>query len=503
MAKRRRFWLIGLLVVTLVASGTWSWSRASVMAQDNTNLLTNGSLERPYYGQGASTRTVPQGWNLWVGAGAPEAFPHTDRLQVLDGEVAWNVKQGYTAFTAAGYQRVGGLQAGETVTLTGFGWVYTCNDTTTSCIISDPPYRRSDPSAGAVIKVGIDPTGGTDPNAATVQWSASASPYDQWAQMNVSAAVTADAVTVFLYMSQAKGLALNNVYWDKISLVRSAPAATPTAQYAPFVVPQSVRPDGSIVHVVQAGDTLSAIVYAYREYNVTAESIAALNTGLKPNTRVLQIGQEIVILPPGSVDPATGKLLPQGASSAPSTSVGTPVGTPATPTAPTPISSPTPVPGQGEGVAVAQNSTPVPAEGQQEIPPVTYVAVRASYYPFEHGAMFWLEDVDQVYVLTNGTTPLDGTFKAFRNTWREGMPETDPNIQPPSGLTQPDKSFGQAWRTYPGVRDSLGWGTGTAHDYTALVVRQGANITISGPDNRVYELSEDGTWRAIDYYAQQ
>jgi hypothetical protein len=350
-----------------------------------------------------------------------------------------------------------------------------------------------------VLKVGIDPTGGTDPNSANVQWSASASPYDQWAQMSVSATATGDAVTVFLYMSQAKGLALNNVYWDKISLVRSAsaPAATPTPQYAPFVVPQSVRPDGSVVHVVQAGDTLSAIVYAYREYNVTAESIAALNTGLKPNTRVLQIGQEIVILPPGSVDPTTGKLRPQGAPP-----LNAPAATPAGAAVPTLAPSAVPAAGQGEEVAVAQNPSPVPAEGQQEVPPVTYVAVRASYFPCEQGAMFWLEDVDQVYVLVNGTTPLEGTFKAFRNTWREGMPETDPSIQPPAGLTQPDKSFGQAWRTYPGVRDSLGWGTGTAHDYTALVVRQGANITVSGPDNRVYELSEDGTWRAVDYYAQ-
>ena len=78
MAKRRRFWLIGLLVVALVAGGMWSWSRATVMAQDNQNLLTNGSLERPYYGQGASTRTVPQGWNLWVGAGAPAVFGSED-----------------------------------------------------------------------------------------------------------------------------------------------------------------------------------------------------------------------------------------------------------------------------------------------------------------------------------------------------------------------------------------------------------------------------------------
>jgi LysM repeat protein len=124
-------------------------------------------------------------------------------------------------------------------------------------------------------------------------------------------------------MSQGQGLALNNVYWDQISLTRggtaSQPGGTPGSTVVPtppaevpFVVPQGVRPDGSIIHIVQEGDTLSSIAFAYYEdYGTTVALIAEFNEGIQPNTRFLTIGQEIIILPPGSVDPATGQLLPE------------------------------------------------------------------------------------------------------------------------------------------------------------------------------------------------
>jgi LysM repeat protein len=497
----RLIWALGLLgaAIALSVSGTWKQPAA---AQEN--LLTNGSLERPYYGQGAATRTAPQGWSMWVGAGAPEAFPHPDQVQVRDGEVSWNMKQGASVFTAAGYQQVTGLNQGDAVRLVAYGWVFTCNDTATSCVIPEAPYRRSDTSAGASLKVGIDPTGGIDPNSAAVQWSAPAAPYDQWAELSVTATAEGGTVTVFLYATQSAGLALNNVYWDQVSLVRTEAAAPaePTQAFVPFVSPQNVRPDGSIIHVVQAGDTLSSIAYAYAEFGVTAESIAALNEGLKPNSRFLQLGQEIVVLPPGSVDPVTGQLVPGGAAAQP----------PAEPTSePLPTAeavadapaSPEPSPEAPAQPPADEQPADAAPPASDEVTTATYATLRTAFFPFENGYMFWMEDTKQIYVLVSSEDdPRTGTYSTYIDTWNEGMPETDPSLEPPSGLTQPDRSFGQAWRTYPGVRDSLGWGTGSTIYYTGLVVRDGEKTLVNGPDNRVYELN-DGTWSVVDFYAPE
>jgi len=74
MIKQRHFWMIGLLVLMTTLHGG-----IPAQAQDTTNMLVNGGMERPYYGQsGVSTRTAPQGWSMWVSNSAPNAFPHTD-----------------------------------------------------------------------------------------------------------------------------------------------------------------------------------------------------------------------------------------------------------------------------------------------------------------------------------------------------------------------------------------------------------------------------------------
>jgi LysM repeat protein len=374
--QRKLFTLLVLLAG--IAAGGW-WEPGRVIAQEaSPNLLKNGSLESPYYGQGSQTRTVPHDWNLWIGAGDPNALPHNDPLQVLDGAVAWGLKQSGAAFTAAGYQQVS-VTPGETLRAAAWGWVYTCNDAIKSCAIAEPPYHHSDPSAVATMRVGIDPAGGLDPLAAGVKWSIPLAPYDQWAEMSVIAAAQNSTVTIFLFMTQERGLVLNEAYWDKASLevVPGETAGTETgAGEVPYVVPQSVRPDGSIVHIVQSGDTLSSIAYAYFDYGVTVESIAALNEGIKPNTRYLQPGQELVILPPGSVDPVTGQMITPGAPTAQPTEV-TPQATRETEPLPfgetqqTPTGTPTPEPTITPTPAPTDTPTPTPTITPTPEPTIT------------------------------------------------------------------------------------------------------------------------------------
>lgn len=517
----KQYRLLALIVIpAIILSGVAVWSGAQHADAQAPNLLINGSLERPYYGQGAATRTVPNGWTLWLGAGAPDAFPHQDNTQVRDGEVSWNLKQGFTVFTAAGYQRVS-VTPGDVLEFSAYGWVYTCNDTTTSCVIEEAPYRRSDTAAGASLKVGIDPNGGTDPNAGSIVWSGTAAPYDQWAQMTVSATAAGDAVTVFMHMTQTLPVAINNVYWDQASLVRTgegeAPAeqAPPTQAFAPFVTAQSVRPDGSVVHVVQAGDTLSGIAFAYQELGVTVESIAELNAGIRTNTRFLQLGQEILILPPGSVDPVTGTLVTNPPAQQPPAEDQPPADAqpPADDQPPAdqpPADEDTP-PAQDDADAAPVDTEPLPGADDADQPADTadsdaeggadYMVMRTAFFPFERGYMFWLEDTNLIYVLAGGEgADAARTVSTYQDTWMEGMPETDPDILPPVGFTQPDRRFGQTWRNIPAVREALGWGIGSTVEYTALVVRDGETLVISAPDNRVYEIDGD-TWTVTDFYA--
>jgi LysM repeat protein len=357
-----------LILILLAGIGLWGPGRAAAQ-EPPPNLLKNGSLEPPYYGQGPQTLTVPQGWNLWIGTGEPNALPHNDPLQVLDGAVAWSIKQSGVAFTAAGYQQVT-VTPGTRLRASAWGRVFTCSDAIKSCAIAEPPYYRSDPSAGASLRVGIDPAGGLDPLAASVKWSAALAPYDQWSEMSVTAAAEGSTVTVFLHMTQAQGLVLNEVYWDKAALtVAGEDADTGTGEgEVPYVIPQGVRPDGSIVHIIQTGDTLWSIAYAYTDYGVTIASIAELN-GIKTTTRFLQPGQEMKILPPGSVDPVTGHPVTSGAPRTPSVVTGTvtlppeETGTPSPTPQVTRETEPLPVGGTAENTPTGtpvQTGTPEP-----------------------------------------------------------------------------------------------------------------------------------------------
>lgn len=73
------------------------------------------------------------------------------------------------------------------------------------------------------------------------------------------------------------------------------------------------------------------------------------------------------------------------------------------------------------------------------------------FQPFEQGRMFW-RDTRQILILSN-----NGTFWRVPDNWNETIPADDPALVPPSGLLQPVRGFGFAWRSSPTYQNSLGW----------------------------------------------
>lgn len=276
------------------------------------NALRDGGMENAYTSRGRADLNVPAEWNFWFTEAPrseswqnlpPVGFPHNGPgPNPHSGARALNLNKGFATFTAALYQQVT-VQQGTNVTASAYAFLKTCDipDGFDNC--------ASSPSSGAYTRVGIDPNGGTNPYDSDVVWSGNLTPHDTWGQMTVSASTTGTTVTVFLFATQSWPTELNNVYWDDAALIGGAvggaapapdaAAATPIPTVPAevgFVVPQNQREDGSLLHIVQAGDTIDSIAIAY---GLTRAELLALNPDIR-DPRIIQIAQEIVIQAPPS-----------------------------------------------------------------------------------------------------------------------------------------------------------------------------------------------------------
>ena len=292
------------------------------MAQGG-NLLQDPGFEGEYTNRGRADLNVPAPWGLWTTESphtqdwqnlAPVAFPHNGPgPNPHSGARAFNFNRGFATFTAAIYQQVS-VPDGSNVTGSAWAHLRTCNipDGSDNC--------GSAIESGAYVRVGIDPNGGANPYDSDVVWSPSAMPHDRWEQVTVSATATGSTVTIFLFVTQEWPSEINNVYWDDSSLSiggaggAAAPVAgtTPGATAVPlppaevgFVVAQTPQADGSIVHTVQAGDTIDSIAVAY---GLTRDQLLALNPLANP--RIIQIGQQLIVRAPSgeSTAEATGEV---------------------------------------------------------------------------------------------------------------------------------------------------------------------------------------------------
>ena len=287
--------------------------------QQSGELLTNPGFEEPFGAQG-----VANGWRPWYltpdgvkyptscGAKAPETcqpygIPEYHPAQPQDSRVpprsisgnAQKWGSSYYTYIAGVYQQVSSLTPGARLKFSAFTQAFNCSNDQ-GCFGSAGRMGYSYESGENSLRVGIDPTGGTDPFSANIVWSAYANPLDAYAQQAVEAVAQGDTATVFVWSAPQYAQKHVETYVDDASLVVTgqgpAPTATATRAAQPTQAAGTAAPTVTIspnatTYTVVAGDTLSLIA---QRFNLTLDQLLALNPDLTRES-VIQVGQVINI----------------------------------------------------------------------------------------------------------------------------------------------------------------------------------------------------------------
>jgi hypothetical protein len=215
----------GVFAVAILVASALVLSSPSVRAQhgcDPGNLIPNCNFDNF---QGSEPRQLPQGWIPFILSGDLTYKQHADTRWGAPSLMMWS--NGGT-FVAGVYTQVGGLTPGVAYKAS-IGW---------GAPNAPDAFGR---------RLGIDPTGGTDPNASTVIWgpmhrgpgrSLNYPPPD--VNIDVSAVALSATVTVFVYVDHNYSTGDNYIFIDAVSLIvdPAQPTATPVP---PSPTPAAVR----------------------------------------------------------------------------------------------------------------------------------------------------------------------------------------------------------------------------------------------------------------------
>ena len=364
MNKRLSFILFSSLVVLL--------SIALGQEPEAVELLVNGNFDGQFtIVEGPAPRQVAEGWTPWhipPSAASPSFANHdpnydqeSDRVHTSGG----TAQKFFTLFaTHQGglYQHVEGLSSGVTYRFSIYGYVW--SSSFEDADISEDP-------GDVVLRVGIDPTGGTDGTSPNIIWSTSATFfYDAYRQYAVIATAENDAITVFIEATVSGPRANNYIYVDDAALdvasetvfvlddtptpeTLNSPTPMPTAETTATdesdsqpsetasPTPEPTATPATVTHVVQEGETVSALAL---QYGTTINAIGAANQ-LDPRN-VIFVGQRLVVPISGFgaqfAELASASATPTPTATATATPV--PTDTPTPTLTPTPTDTPTPTP---------------------------------------------------------------------------------------------------------------------------------------------------------------
>ena len=188
--------IVVLILISIVARfAPIGFAAARSGVQQSGELLTNPNFEQPYEQEGSADIFVANGWIAWYlvpdGVNFPtecaENGPATCKPYRVPGyrntqpqnekepararsgdSQSWGVN--YAVYIAGVYQRVANLTPGTKVRFSAYLQGFNCTDDR-GCYGGVGEYGYSYEPGDMQTRVGIDPTGNTDPFSASVIWS--------------------------------------------------------------------------------------------------------------------------------------------------------------------------------------------------------------------------------------------------------------------------------------------------------------------------------------------
>jgi hypothetical protein len=177
------------------------------------NLLLNGDFHAPFVTRMVETISVAESWSPWWLSAAEDDPEWRDarpifRQVVLDNEPAQELSTPYATHTAGMWQQVPAFNR-ETYELQAEALAWSSE--------GDLPESRHN-HANVEMAVGIDPTGGMDPESPNIVWGKVERPLRRWQSVRVKATAQNNIITVFLKSSQDIPKKHQSSLWRDIAL---------------------------------------------------------------------------------------------------------------------------------------------------------------------------------------------------------------------------------------------------------------------------------------------
>ncbi len=323
----------GLMLITIGLSPDRVWAQGQ-------NLLTNPGFEDGHHNQdGIAEITVPNGWRMhWsnresniFGGYAETARPETVVWNISgapaherdvfwkDGIYTVKIFKGWAPVWVAMSQDVSGLEVGRRYRLVAPIFIDIVADYSGGQKI--PP----DDNRHGRVRLGASPVGTAWRDESNINYSGwwtadSVSPfYLAYPTFVHEFTATAPDMTVWIEVASNYPHPNNGFFIDTVGLyalderapVEQAPAAVaaggdqptsssqPPAPAAASLPTPTPRDDGSVVHVVQSGDSFWSLAIQYAEVmGITPEEALVEIPAINNNPSVISSGDELIIVPP-------------------------------------------------------------------------------------------------------------------------------------------------------------------------------------------------------------